>query len=101
MKARGLRELDDLDLVFKALAHTQRRRILQVLDARGGSMSSGQIADRFSCTWPTTTRHLRTLEDAGLVTLERQGREWNYTLNRERLARVAMRWLSGLTNRKE
>ena len=31
-------------------------------------MTSGAIASRFDCSWPTTTRHLRVLEDsAGLV----------------------------------
>jgi DNA-binding transcriptional ArsR family regulator len=55
-------------------------------------MTSGEIADRFSCTWPTTSRHLRKLEAAELVIVERSGREWIYTLNRKRLA-VVGEWL--------
>ncbi|MFZ1991810.1 MAG: metalloregulator ArsR/SmtB family transcription factor [Alphaproteobacteria bacterium] len=93
MKPRGLAELDELELVFKALAHAQRRQILVVLDARGGAMTSGEIAERFSCKWPTTSRHLRVLEEAGLVEVEQQGREWNYTLNSAKLARVAGGWI--------
>jgi DNA-binding transcriptional ArsR family regulator len=65
--ARGVLELDDLEAVFGALAHRSRRTILFVLHARGGTMTSGEIAARFDCSWPTTTRHLRILEDAGLV----------------------------------
>ena len=95
MKPRGLAELDDLELVFKALSHEQRRQILIVLDARGGSMTSGEIANRFSCRWPTTSRHLRVLEEAGLVEVMQQGREWNYTLNSARLRRVAGNWING------
>lgn len=63
-----------------------------ILHFRGGRMTSGEIADRFSCTWPTTSRHLRKLEGAELVTVERSGREWIYALNRKRLA-MAGEWL--------
>ena len=55
-------------------------------------MTSGEIAERFSCAWPTTSRHLRRLEHSGLVTVERSGREWSYRLNRSRLD-VVKEWL--------
>jgi len=58
-------------------------------------MTAGEIADRFSCSWPTTSRHLRKLESAGLVEVERAGREWIYRLNRKRLG-VATEWLGWL-----
>jgi DNA-binding transcriptional ArsR family regulator len=90
---RGVRELRDLDIVFKALAHASRRHVLVVLDARGGSMTAGEIAGRFSCSWPTTSRHLKALVDAGLVRVERRGREWIYVLERERLHEVVGGWL--------
>ena len=93
-KPKGQQDLEDLELVFKALAHASRRHILVVLGARGGSMTAGSIARRFSCSWPTTSRHLRTLEAAGLVRIERQGREWVYTLDRDRLEKVVGGWLS-------
>jgi DNA-binding transcriptional ArsR family regulator len=63
-----------------------------ILHFRGDQMTSGEIADRFACSWPTTSRHLRKLESSGLVTVERSGREWIYRLNRERLALLA-EWL--------
>ncbi len=56
-------------------------------------MSAGDIADRFSCSWPTTTRHLKVLEKAGLVQVKREGRVQIYELNRNRLG-VAKKWLS-------
>ena len=65
-----------------------------MLLARGGEMTAGAIAARFDCTWPTTTRHLRALEDAGLVWVEHRGRERVYHLDRERLQKVAGRWLT-------
>ena len=63
-----------------------------ILHFRGDRMTAGEIADRFSCSWPTTSRHLRKLESAGLVEVERAGREWIYRLNRKRLG-VATEWL--------
>jgi DNA-binding transcriptional ArsR family regulator len=84
--------LADYDAVFAAVDSAARRQILMILHFRGDQMTSGEIADRFSCAWATTSRHLRKLEDAGLVTVERSGREWIYRLDRERLGVVA-EWL--------
>jgi DNA-binding transcriptional ArsR family regulator len=89
----GLAELEAQDAVFAALAHASRRHILVVLQARGGRVRAGDIASRFACSWPTTTRHLRVLEDAGLVSVEQEGRERFYVLERERLRAVAGDWL--------
>jgi DNA-binding transcriptional ArsR family regulator len=79
--------------VFAALAHEQRRHILLTLRFRGGEMTAGDIADRFHCSWPTTSRHLRVLEDAGLVTVEKRGRERVYRLATARLLTVTGEWL--------
>ena len=63
------------------------------LKFRGGELTAGDIADRFACSWPTTTRHLRVLVDAGLVSVEKRGRERIYRLDTERLMSVAGGWL--------
>ncbi len=90
---KGLAELAAMDAVFSALAHRSRRTILTVLHARGGEMTSGAIAARFDCSWPTTSQHLRVLADAGLVTITMRGRERVYRLETERLRSVAQAWL--------
>jgi DNA-binding transcriptional ArsR family regulator len=101
---RGLRELDELDAVFTALAHPARRHVLQVLHARGGELTAGDLAARFAHAWPTTTRHLGVLVDAGLIHVRKTGRERLYTLDRERLARALDLWLGslalGITDRR-
>ncbi len=56
-------------------------------------MGAGEIAGRFRHTWPTTTRHLRVLEAAGILDHERRGREHIYTLNRDRLE-IIKGWLA-------
>jgi DNA-binding transcriptional ArsR family regulator len=64
--------------VLSALANDGRRRILRVIVDRGGEMTSGEIAEQFSTAWSTTTRHLAVLHDAGLVSVQRRGRERVY-----------------------
>jgi ArsR family transcriptional regulator, arsenate/arsenite/antimonite-responsive transcriptional repressor len=92
-KTRGEQELEDFDLVFKALAHQSRRNILTVLQARGGTMTAGDIVNRFSFAWPTMTRHLQQLEQAGLIRVDKISREQHYTLNKDRLTAVVHNWL--------
>jgi len=84
----------DVQAVFDALAHPSRRRILLILRFRGGRIAAGQIAERFSCAWPTTTRHLHVLEAAGLVRVVKKGRERVYQLEASRLRSIAGAWLA-------
>ena len=88
------KELEEVDIVFKALAHPARRHMLLVLHFRGGEMSSRDIARRFACTWPTTTRHLGVLRQAGLVRVFRRGRERFYALASERLLKIVGDWIN-------
>jgi len=66
-------------------------------------MGAGEIAARFAHSWPTTTRHLRVLEEAGLLEHAKVGRTRVYRINRVRLA-VLSDWLAwfdaGPANRK-
>ena len=91
----ALGELDDVDIVFDALAHSARRQILLVLLARGESMSSKDVAERFSTTWATVSRHLKTLEAAGLVCVvdSADGRERLYQLDTGRIVDVIGSWV--------
>lgn len=93
-RPKGSAELQDFEVVFGALAHRARRTILSVLHASGGEMTSGAIAAWFEHSWPTTSQHLRVLQQAGLVTIELRGREHVYRLATDRLLSVTRRWLS-------
>jgi DNA-binding transcriptional ArsR family regulator len=44
-------------------------------------MTSGDIASRYQSSWPTISRHLAILRDAGLVTTRREGQVIYYELN--------------------
>jgi DNA-binding transcriptional ArsR family regulator len=65
--------------VFKALAHPARRQILALL--RKGPRLAGDLAEAFDSSWPTMSRHLGVLKEAGLVTAERQGTQILYRVN--------------------
>ena len=64
---------------FRALGDGTRRRILDLLRER--ARTSGEIAARFESSWPTISRHLAVLREAGLVLTERKGQEIYYELN--------------------
>jgi DNA-binding transcriptional ArsR family regulator len=64
-------------------------------------MTAGEIADRFVHSWPTTTGHLRQLEDAGLVRVERIGRERRYSVDRERLLGVTDLWFAAFRENED
>jgi len=91
--SRAVSEIRQTETVFNALAHAQRRQILLVLRFRGGEMTAGEIADRFSCSWPTTTRHLHILERARLLRVKKQGRERVYELDLPKLRATVGKWL--------
>ena len=86
-------EWDD-DAVFKALADSTRRDLLDALFEIDGQ-TLGQLAARH----PQLTRfgvmkHLTVLETAGLVVAERVGREKRHYLNPVPIAQIAGRWIS-------
>jgi|SRR5580698_9189255 DNA-binding transcriptional ArsR family regulator len=80
--------MDAYELVFNALAHPARRRVLLTIYFQGGSMTAGEIAAIFDHAWQTTTRHLRVLEKAGLLSHEKKGRTWIYRIRHKRLELV-------------
>jgi DNA-binding transcriptional ArsR family regulator len=81
--------------MFRALADQTRRDILTFL--RPGPRTSGEIAAQFTSSWPTISRHLAVLREAGLVSTERQGQEIHYELNTsvfEDIAQHLLEWAS-------
>lgn len=103
MSSADLRaRLDALQAVCEALAHPARRQILLTVHFRGGAMTAGDIAARFACAWPTTTRHMRVLESAGLLSCEKRGRERLYRVEHRALQQLSewLEWFSKPPNRK-
>jgi uncharacterized protein YndB with AHSA1/START domain/DNA-binding transcriptional ArsR family regulator len=83
---------EDLDLVFRALADPTRRRLLDRLRARNGQ-TLGELCDGLAMARQSASQHLGLLEDAGLVTTVRRGREkWHY-LNPVPIHDLQERWI--------
>ena len=72
-----------IDRIFDALASRPRREILAYLSKT--ELTTADLAARFGMTAPSISRHLSVLENAGLVTSERQGQRVLYRLNPESL----------------
>ena len=71
------------DKVFEALASSPRRQILAYLSQ--AEMSTSELAERFAMSAPAVSRHLSILENAELITSERQGQFVRYRLNGDNL----------------
>lgn len=71
--------------VFAALGDETRLRLVSRL-SHDGPMSIARLADGFDITRQAITKHLRVMEDAGLVRSEQQGRESVWQLEQKRLA---------------
>lgn len=80
------------DLVFKALADSGRRRILDRLRVRGG-LTLVELCEGMPMTRQGVTKHLDLLEEAGLVVTRRQGREKLHYLNPVPIHEIASRWI--------
>jgi uncharacterized protein YndB with AHSA1/START domain/DNA-binding transcriptional ArsR family regulator len=72
--------------VLSALAEPNRLRIVELLDA--GPRPVGEIAAKLRLRQPQTTKHLQTLERAGLVTMHPLGQRRIYVLRRERFGEL-------------
>jgi DNA-binding transcriptional ArsR family regulator len=83
-----------MDTVFVALAHPTRRRILELL--KRGSMSAGELAERFDVSKPTMSGHFAKLKAAGLVQAESKGTTVVYSLNLSMLEEVVMGFMGRL-----
>jgi uncharacterized protein YndB with AHSA1/START domain/DNA-binding transcriptional ArsR family regulator len=82
-----------VDLVFKALADPTRRQLLDALFAEDGQ-TLGQLEARFDMTRFGVMKHLKLLEEAGLVVTRRRGREKLHFLNPVPIRLVHDRWVS-------
>lgn len=85
-----------MDDVFKALADPFRRKLLDRLNRKDGR-TLGQLCENAGMTRFGVMKHLRLLEQAGLVVCRREGREKRHFLNRVPIRRIHDRWVSRYT----
>ena len=83
----------DMEAVFKALADPTRRGLLDELFARDGQTLT-ELEERLPMSRFGVMKHLRVLEEAGLVTTQRRGREKLHYLNPVPIRLIYDRWVS-------
>jgi DNA-binding transcriptional ArsR family regulator len=85
--------LAGVDAVFKALADPTRRDLLDALFAQDGQTLTS-LEERVPMTRFGVMKHLKVLEDAGLVVTRKRGREKLHYLNPVPIRLIQDRWVS-------
>lgn len=91
--------MTDEDLVFKALADPTRRHLLDRLFVRDGRTLTG-LESELEMTRFGVMKHLRVLEDAGLIVTRREGREKLHFLNPVPIRLIHDRWIDKYTEQQ-
>jgi predicted transcriptional regulator len=82
---------DEMDRLFQALAHTHRRRVLDIVGLEPG-IHVGVLASNFDVTRIAIMNHLTVLERAGLIISERSGTARRLYLNSTPIRMIYERW---------
>ena len=90
---------DDDDPVFRALADPTRRFLLDLLFVRDGRTLT-ELESELEMTRFGVMKHLRVLEEAGLVATRRQGREKLHFLNPVPIRLIHDRWIDKFTEHR-
>ena len=80
------------DKIFKAIADSKRRDILKMLVVASVALNINFISSKFTESRQGITKHIKVLVDAGLVNIERKGRETFCYANPEGL-KIIDEWL--------
>ena len=88
-----------VDQVFSALADGTRRQLLEII-AEQGSISASTMADNLDISRQAIVKHLQLLEQAGLVSRARHGKQIRFAVEAHQLAATG-RWLQRMAQRWE
>ncbi len=84
---------DKITRIFKAIADPTRRDIFHALIIASSALSISQISNQFEITRQGVTKHIKTLQEAGLVDIESKGRERFCNANAKPLKEIN-KWLA-------
>lgn len=84
--------LNQIDKVFKALADPSRRQLIDSLHGRNGQTLT-ELCAGLAMTRQAVAQHLALLEEANLVSVQRQGREKLHYFNPVPIHELYQRWI--------
>ena len=87
--------------MFAALADPTRRKIIELL-ADDGQLPAAEIAAHFPVSAPAISQHLKVLQEAGLVSVEKRAQQRIYRINPQAMLELEdwVRQLNQLWNRR-
>jgi DNA-binding transcriptional ArsR family regulator len=88
-----------MDAVFRALADSSRRKLLDRLHTRSGQ-TLGDLTAGLKMTRQAVSKHLGILENANLISIQWSGREKLHFLNSVPIHQIADRWISKYERRR-
>ncbi|MEQ8474607.1 metalloregulator ArsR/SmtB family transcription factor [Fulvivirga sp.] len=84
---------EQIDQIFKALADPTRREIFHALVAASVALTITQISERYEISRQGVTKHIKILEEAGLITINAHGRE-RYCLPSTKPLKLITGWIN-------
>ena len=81
-----------MDAVFRALADSSRRKLLDRLHAKNGQ-TLNELCEGWNMSRQAVTKHLGILEGANLISTQKQGREKLHFINPVPIHTIADRWI--------
>lgn len=81
--------------MFSALAEPNRRKIIELLSAKG-QLTATDISQKFKITPPAISQHLKVLREAKLVQVKKNAQQRIYSLNPAKMGELDQ-WIKKLT----
>ena len=91
-------DLKQIEKISKALADTNRLRILLDMSAQEGSIQCSRIMSITKLAQPSVSHHVKTLIESGLIEAEKEGRNHSYNLN-QTLLRAYSKWMNEIAGK--
>ena len=73
--------LQQIEKISKALGDSNRLKILHYISRRGGCGECSALQNIIGLAQPSVSHHVKILTESGLISAEKEGRNYSYTLN--------------------
>lgn len=83
----------NVDTIFKAIADPKRREIFHALVVASVALTITQISEKYEISRQGVTKHIKILEEAGLITINKHGRE-RYCLANTKPLKLISNWIN-------